>query len=105
MKAYVIFDEDLFNPEEIQEYIQQAPAILTRYGGKLLTAGGTIQNLEGGWQPRLLAMVEFENIEQARRWYFSQEYTALIPLRHKASHSRVILVEGTPGIQAPPTTP
>jgi uncharacterized protein (DUF1330 family) len=104
MKAYVIFDEDVFDPEGLREYIQQAPAVLTRYGGKLLTAGGTVQSLEGDWRPALIAMLEFESMEQARRWYPSEEYTALIPLRRKASNSRVILVEATERIEQPPTT-
>jgi uncharacterized protein (DUF1330 family) len=102
MKAYVIFDEDIFDPEGLEEYIQQAPPILKRYGGKLLTAGGSIQALEGNWHPRLLAIVEFESVEDARRWYHSDEYTAIIPLRRKASNSQVILVEGTRTIQWPP---
>jgi uncharacterized protein (DUF1330 family) len=104
MKAYVLFEEDMSNPEAegLQQYIQQAPAILKQYGGTLLTAGGTLQTLEGDWHPKLLVIIEFDSLEQAGRWYYSQEYTPLIPLRRQASNSRVIVVEGTHGIKWPP---
>lgn len=100
MKAYVLFVEDMFNPEAegLRQYIQQAPAVLKRYGGRLISAGGASQTLEGDWHPKLLAMLEFDSLEQAKRWYYSPEYSALIPLRRQATNSHVIVFEETSGI-------
>lgn len=47
MKAYVIFDEDVYDPQTLQQYIKEATPIRDSYGGKLLTAGGKIETLEG----------------------------------------------------------
>jgi uncharacterized protein (DUF1330 family) len=99
MKAYVIFDEHIIDPDGIQEYIRQAPPILERYGGKLLTAGGTIETLEGDWHPRMLVILEFESLEQAKRWYYSDEYTHVRAIRNQASRTQLILVEGTQDIK------
>jgi uncharacterized protein (DUF1330 family) len=101
MPAYVIFDETVIDPAGIQEYIKQAPPILEKYGGKLLTAGGSIQTLEGDWNPKMLVILEFESVEQAERWYYSEEFTAVKALRQKASNTQLILVEGTEGIKIP----
>lgn len=102
MKGYIIFDEDVTDPEILQEYAQQAGAILEQYGGKVLTAGGAIETLEGDWHPNLLVILEFESIEQARRWYHSDEYTSVKAIRQRASRTKLILVEGTRGVQWSP---
>ena len=102
MKAYVIFDEDVTDPERLQEYVQKARPILERYGGKVLTAGGTIETLEGIWQPKLLVILEFESVEQAKFWYYSDEYTSVKAIRQNASNTRLVLVQGTRGIQWSP---
>jgi uncharacterized protein (DUF1330 family) len=36
MTAYLIFDEDVTDPEGFQEYIQLAGPVLKRYGGNSL---------------------------------------------------------------------
>jgi uncharacterized protein (DUF1330 family) len=44
--------------------------------------------------PRSVVVVEFENLETARRWYASPEYAKTIPQRQQAAESSLILVEG-----------
>jgi len=39
-------------------------------------------------------MIEFPSLEQARSWYRSAEYQAIIPLRRDHLPGEVILVEG-----------
>lgn len=46
MKAYIIFDEDVTDPDGLQKYVQQAGPVLEQYTGKVLTAGGTIEAIE-----------------------------------------------------------
>lgn len=89
MKTYLIFDEDVTDPEGLQEYVQQAGPILEHYGGKVLTAGGTIEPLEGDWRPNLLVILEFESVEQAKRWYCSNEYTSVKAIRLLNGYERI----------------
>ena len=56
--------------------------------------GGQVQALEGDWKPKRIVVTEFPNIEQARRWYDSEEYRALKALRLRAARGSVVLVEG-----------
>jgi uncharacterized protein (DUF1330 family) len=94
MTAYVIFDEDVTDPEGFQEYIQLAEPVLKRYGGKVLVAGGTIEPLEGDWHPNQLAILEFESVEQAKRWYHSDEYAPVKDIRLKTANTQLVLVQG-----------
>jgi uncharacterized protein (DUF1330 family) len=62
------------DPEGFQEYLKLAGPTVKQYGGKVLVGGAVPQNLEGDWHPRLLSIGEFESVEQALRWYHSEEY-------------------------------
>ncbi|MBE3560562.1 MAG: DUF1330 domain-containing protein [Ktedonobacteraceae bacterium] len=104
MTAYVIFDEKVFDPEGVREYVQKASQIRDSYGGKVFLAGKTVETFEGDWHPDMLVIIEFESIEQARRWYHSEEYTAVKAIRHRTTNSRVLLIEGSQNIQLPPKT-
>jgi uncharacterized protein (DUF1330 family) len=53
-----------------------------------------VQTLEGDWKPKRIVVTEFPSIEQARRWYDSEEYRALNALRLRTARGSVVLVEG-----------
>ena len=94
MPGYVIAEIEITDPSLFEEYRKQVPATVQKYGGKFLARGGAVQSLEGGWQPKRLVVLEFPSVEQARRWYDSEEYRAPKALRMKASRGKVIIVEG-----------
>lgn len=76
MPAYVIVDVDVRDPERCQRYKELAPPAVAHYGGRFLACGGATEVLEGDWVPRRLVVLEFESLEQARRWDDSSEYAA-----------------------------
>jgi uncharacterized protein (DUF1330 family) len=94
MTAYLIFDEDVTDPEGFEEYIQRAGPVLQRYGGKVLGAGGPTETLEGAWHPNELAILEFASVEQAMSWYHSAEYAPVKDIRLKTALTRLVLVRG-----------
>jgi uncharacterized protein (DUF1330 family) len=53
-----------------------------------------VQTLEGDWKPKRIVVTEFPSIEQARRWYDSEEYRALKAIRSRSARGSVVLVEG-----------
>ncbi|MGH7384799.1 MAG: DUF1330 domain-containing protein [Candidatus Rokuibacteriota bacterium] len=55
------------------------PPTFAPYGGKAIVVDGQFEVLEGMLQPRAIVVVEFESLEQARRWYASPEYARSIP--------------------------
>ena len=56
--------------------------------------GGAIEVLEGDRTPRALIVVEFSDLEAARRWYRSPEYAEALRFRDKALSRILVLVDG-----------
>ena len=94
MSAYLIVDIDIHDAAGLEEYRKQVPATVTKYGGRFIVRGGKYERLEGDWQPKRLVLLEFPSVEQAKRWYDSEEYRPLKAMRLKASNGNLILVEG-----------
>jgi uncharacterized protein (DUF1330 family) len=95
MAAYVMGEIEVTDPALYEEYRKQVLAVVTKYGGRFLVRGGTVEPLEGGWTPKRVVALEFPSMEQARKWYHSEEYRPLIALRQRASRGKLILVEGS----------
>lgn len=94
MPAYVIVDNEVTDSALFEEYRTQVPATVEKFGGRFLVRGGQIQTLEGDWKPKRIVVTEFPSMEQARRWYDSQEYRPLKALRSRSARGSVVLVEG-----------
>ncbi len=95
MTAYVIAEIDVHDPGLYGDYAALVPATLEPYGGRFIVRGGRCEPLEGGWQPPRMVVLEFPTSEQARSWYTSAEYGAVLQMRQRASTGKLILVEGT----------
>lgn len=94
MPAYVISDVTIRNREAFETYRSRAAASIAAHGGRYLVRGGDVETLEGDWKPGPLIVVEFSDIEAARRWYRSAEYAAALEVRDAALGRNLILVEG-----------
>jgi uncharacterized protein (DUF1330 family) len=94
MRAYVIADVEVLDPEAYVEYTENVPATIAAHGGRFLVRGGAVEALEGDWRPRRFVIVEFPSPEAARDWYESDEYAALAEIRKRHSDGRLVLVEG-----------
>lgn len=93
--AYVIASVHVTNTTEFEKYRLQVPSVTESYGGKYLARGGKQQTLEG--EPFIgnrTVIVEFENYEQALKWYYSNEYSQLVKLRQAGSNGTLLVVEG-----------
>ena len=93
-KAYVIAQATVRDPEQYEGYMALAGAAVARYGGKYVVRGGATHLLEGDWAPPRLVILEFESVEQAKRFYDSPEYRAARERRHGAALMNMLVVEG-----------
>jgi uncharacterized protein (DUF1330 family) len=96
MPAYVIAEVTVTDPTTMEEYRKQVPATVARYGGRFLVRGGAHETIEGEWKPNRLVILEFPTMEQARRWYDSEEYREPKALRIKSGRTNLVMVEGVP---------
>ena len=94
MAAYIIADVDVTDPEVFEEYRGQVSATIEKYGGKYLVRGGAVEQVEGDWTPNRLVILEFESMEQAKEWYYSDEYKGPKALRHRSANTNAIFVAG-----------
>jgi uncharacterized protein (DUF1330 family) len=82
------------DPTTMEEYRKQVPATVARYGGRFLVRGGAHETIEGDWKPNRLVILEFPSMEQARRWYDSEEYREPKALRIKSGRTNLVMVDG-----------
>jgi uncharacterized protein (DUF1330 family) len=94
MPAYVIVETDIHDPEQYEQYKAASPAAVASGGGRFVVRGGELAVLEGDWQPSRLVVLEFPDLDTAKRWYESETYQEAKKLRDGAANLRMVAVEG-----------
>jgi uncharacterized protein (DUF1330 family) len=94
MPAYLIVETDITDPEQYEHYKAASPGAVEAGGGRFLVRGGELAVLEGDWTPKRLVVVEFEDLEAAKRFYESPAYQEAKKLREGAASLKMVAVEG-----------
>lgn len=95
MAAYYLVDvREIKDPVKMADYRARINPVVERFGGRYVVIGGPVQVLEGSYQPVFPVMIQFPSIDDARRWYNSDEYRELKALRLEATVSNAFLMEG-----------
>lgn len=66
MRAYVVVEVAVKDPETYEVYKSLAPAAVGQYGGKYLVRGAKCTTLEGDWDPKRFVILEFPSAERAK---------------------------------------
>jgi uncharacterized protein (DUF1330 family) len=93
-KGYVIFTEDIHDPDRMGTYMANAGATIAEFGGRPIVFDGSPEVLEGEWHGPQTVVLEFDSVEAARAWYRSETYQAAIGDRHAAATSNGVIVSG-----------
>ena len=85
--------------EAMKPYREKAFDTLIPYGGRPIVRTDDIDVREvrpdKGWKPTRLLIIEFPTLMEARAWYESPEYQALLPLRLNArGPDNMVIVDG-----------
>ena len=94
MAGYVIAQMSVTDPEAFADYPGQAGPTVAAFGGRYVVRGGTIDNIEGDWEPGRVVIIEFDSVAQAKAWYDSQMYEEAKALRIRSTISSLMIVEG-----------
>lgn len=96
MPAYFIALVDVHdvNAGPYGRYREQVAPIVAAHGGRFVVRGGAQAVLEGEWPESRTVVIVFDDMAQARAFYDSPDYQAIVPLRQAASSGRVLIVEG-----------
>ena len=101
MAAYMIAYLEVTDRERFDEYRRAAGPTFAPYGGHPIVVDGRLEVLEGMIHPKSIVVVEFESLDDAKRWY-AAEYATTIPLRRQSANSSLILVDGLPASRGGP---
>lgn len=94
MAAYLFADINVNDPARFDDYRGKVAPLVEKYGGKYLVRGGGYEKVEGDWSPNRLVVIEFEDLDRAKAFYFSAEYAPVMEIRKQASTGNVLIVEG-----------
>ena len=90
------------DPVEYKKYTDRVPAIIAKFGGKVLARGGDYQIMEGTDRFHRFVVIEFPTLEQAVKCHQSPAYQAVAAFRRAPGVGEVeqVIVESgdaTPG--------
>ena len=74
MPAYWVARSKINDPVEYKKYTDQVPAIIAKYGGKVLARGGKFQIMEGPDKFHRFIVIEFPTFAQGVACFTSPEY-------------------------------
>ncbi|WP_119273102.1 DUF1330 domain-containing protein [Taklimakanibacter deserti] len=94
MPVYVIFDVEIRDIEQYQEFMARVKPALEQAGGKYLARGGAHKVHEGDWQPRRIVLLEFPSLGAWEAFYNGPVYQGLKAIRDSCSSARLVSVEG-----------
>ncbi len=94
MTAYVMIRIKTDDPASLKNYQAVAPAIVEKYQGQFLVRGGEVITFEGAEETRRIVMIAFPNLEQAKAFYTSDEYTQAIEYRKDVAEFEICALEG-----------
>jgi uncharacterized protein (DUF1330 family) len=95
MKAFVIAQINVTDPDQYRLYTEQVPATIAQFGGRSIARGGQCAVLEGPDDIGRVVILEFPSLAQAQAWYNSPEYQRVKALRDGAAVVRIVAVEGS----------
>jgi uncharacterized protein (DUF1330 family) len=93
MPVQVIIDVKVKNKEKYIEVAKRLPATVNKYGGRYLSRGGKITTLSGNWHPETIVLIEFDSLDQVKKWVASPEYAETAALRGETTESNLICIE------------
>ncbi|MDQ3068207.1 MAG: DUF1330 domain-containing protein [Acidobacteriota bacterium] len=94
MPAYVVVNVDVKDSVRYEAYKTLVPPTIAAYGGRFLVRGGAMHEMEGAWPRKRLVIVEFPDVDAARRWWGSEEYAEAKGIRQANSTADLVIVEG-----------
>ena len=72
MTAYFVIELDVEDGPSLAEYEREVGEHVVAAGGRFLVRGNDYRQIEGGWAPKRLIIVEFPSIEAIERYYHSE---------------------------------
>lgn len=93
-KAYLVAHLRVHDRDVYEEFRRISSPVIADHGGRILVRNPEADHREGELRGTVM-VVEFDDMEAARRFYESDAYTAARRVRERAAETDLLLVEGT----------
>ena len=94
MPAYWVARSKINDPVEYKKYTDRVPAIIARFGGRVLARGGNYRILEGPEHFHRFVVIEFPSLADAVACHDSAEYQEAAAFRRGgAGEVELVIVE------------
>jgi len=94
MSCYFIAQIKIHDQEEYERYLAGYDEVFAQFRGRVIVVDDNPTILEGQWPYTRTVVIRFPDEQEARRWYDSPGYQALVQHRWRASHADIVLVQG-----------
>ena len=94
MAAYVMANIEVHDSETFERYREKVPATIAAFGGRYIVRGGEVTPLEGALPAPRVVVIEFDDRAAAERWYHSDDYQEILPLRLNSANGTAVIVDG-----------
>ncbi|MFF1414596.1 DUF1330 domain-containing protein [Streptomyces sp. NPDC058289] len=81
------------NHSDVIKYLERIQATLDPFAGRFVIHGPPAEVVEGTW-PGSMVLIEFPSMAEARAWYDSPAYRAILHLRTDHIEGDLLLIEG-----------
>ena len=95
MAAYMIARINVTDWDRYGEYMQVTPGIIAKYGGRFIVRGGEMVTLEGPEEKWRIVVIEFSDLQSAKDFYNSADYSEARKIREGAALAQFVAIEGT----------
>ena len=93
-KAYLVAHIRVHDRERFEEFRKLSGTAIADHGGRVLVRNPAADHREGNLRGTVI-VIEFDDMEAARRFYESDAYSAARLVREEAAETDLLLVEGT----------
>ena len=94
MTAYVIIRFEAQDPSKLKDHQKVAPSIIDKYNGKSWPEVGRWPPKTRPEETRRIVIIEFQSIDNTKKFYGSEEYSNAIKLRDNIVYFEIIAVDG-----------
>lgn len=98
--GHIVAEISVHDDETYEDYVARSGPVLEKYGAELLVHAfvdaGDVRVREGGRSFERLVVVRFADLARVTEFYESDDYQAIIGLRHASAQSHVYHAAGVP---------
>lgn len=93
MPALLIADIEVRDLTAFSRYTAAAADVIKKFGGRYIALRGEVKALEGDWNPRRIAIIEFKDMDTLNAFYESDAYQEISKVRWESADSRFVAIE------------